>query len=65
MINSIEEHLAAQEFKIAEGEVKLIDRDDATIFYGLFPVDDATGQVVPSPEIIWSIEVFADLEAGR
>lgn len=65
LVNAIHAHLIDQDFDVEEGEVKLIDRDDSTLFFGLFVIDEATGLLQPEPSIIWSIEVFADLQGGR
>ena len=32
---------------------------------GLFEIDQETGRLENEPEVIWSIEVFADVEGGR
>lgn len=64
-LRAIRDHLVDQDFSLDEGEVKLVDSDDATLFFGLFEIDETTGSLKGEPAIIWSIEVFADLQGGR
>ncbi|MCO8125542.1 hypothetical protein NHH03_27635 [Stieleria sp. TO1_6] len=65
LLRSLHDHLVDQDFSTEEGEVKLIDIDESTLSFGLFAIDQETGRLESDPEVIWSIEVFADVEGGR
>lgn len=65
LLRSVHDHLVDQDFSTEEGEVKLIDTDESTLSFGLFTIDEETGRLESDPEVIWSIEVFADVEGGR
>lgn len=65
LLRSIRDHLQDQDFSVDQGEVKIVDSDESTVYFGLFQVDQESGRLAPEPELIWSIEVFADLEGGR
>jgi hypothetical protein len=64
-VDSIHDHLTTPEFDLDEGEIKLIDQDESTLYFGLFEVDEVTGELGTKPTIIWSIEVSTDLQGGR
>ena len=64
-VNSIREHLIDADLGIEESEIKLIDHDEATLYFGLFELDETAEVLQSDPTIIWSIEVFADLKGGR
>lgn len=64
-IESIHDHLVTPEFDLDEGEIKLIDQDESTLYFGLLELDEATGELKTKPRIIWSIEVVADLQGGQ
>ena len=65
LLRSLHDHLIDQDFSTEEGEVQLIDVDESTLSFGLFAIDEETGRLASDPEVIWSIEVFADIEGGR
>lgn len=64
-LKAIRDHLQDQDFSVEEGEVTIIDADESAVYLGLFHTDEETGELKPEPEIIWSIECFADLQGGR
>lgn len=63
LLTSIHRQLQIPNLSIDEGEVRLIDRDDTsnTIYLGLFERDSTTGET-KGPAIIWSIEIYADIQ---
>lgn len=65
LLRTIRDHLQDQDFSVDEGDVSIIDSDDSTVYFGLFQTNQETGELKPEPAIIWSIEVFADLQGGR
>ena len=65
LLQSLHDHLVDQDFSTEEGDVKLIDIDESTLSFGLFEIDQETGRLENEPEVIWSIEVFADVDGGR
>ncbi|MDZ4847915.1 MAG: hypothetical protein SGI77_01350 [Pirellulaceae bacterium] len=66
LLKSIHQQLQIPKLDIEEGEIRIIDRDDAAcaIFLGLYDRDATTGESSVKPSIIWSIEVFADLQGA-
>ncbi|WP_430451937.1 hypothetical protein [Rhodopirellula europaea] len=65
LTRAIRDHLQDQDFSVEQGEVTIVDVDESTICFGLFPMDKQTGELKSEAEVIWSIEVFADLQGGR
>ncbi|MCO8121329.1 hypothetical protein NHH03_06240 [Stieleria sp. TO1_6] len=65
ILNTIHYHLADPDFDQDEGEIKLIDQDESCLYFGLFEADEETGNLSGEPSIIWTVEVFADVEGGR
>ena len=65
ILNTIHHHLSDPDFNQDEGEIKLIDQDEACLYFGLFETDEQTGSLCGEPAVIWTVEVFADLEGGR
>ena len=60
ILESIHDHLADPDFDLDEGEVRLIDRDERYIYFGLFEANPETGNLLGQPAIIWIVEVSAD-----
>lgn len=65
ILNTIHFHLADPDFDQDEGEIQLVDQDQACLYFGLFETDEETGNLSPEPAIIWTVEVFADVNGGR
>lgn len=62
---TIHHHLSDPDFDLDDGEIQLIDHDHESLYFGLFETDEDTGLLKEEPSIIWTIEVFADLNAGQ
>ncbi|MGI9469690.1 MAG: hypothetical protein ACR2OA_21390 [Rubripirellula sp.] len=65
ILDSIHYHLADPDFEQDEGEVQLIDHDEACLYFGLFEADPESGKLSADPSIIWTVEVSADLKGGK
>ena len=65
ILSTIHQQLAEPDFDEDAGEIKLIDQDDACLYYGLFEPESTSGKPGTEPSIIWTVEVFADLNGGR
>ena len=65
LLDSIHDHLANPDFDLDEGEVRLIDSDDCTLYFGLLEIDSDTGELGAEPVIVWSVEVSSNLQQGR
>ena len=64
ILESIHDHLADPDFDLDEGEVRLVDRDERCIYFGLFETNPETGGLQKEPAIIWIVEVSADVEGA-
>lgn len=65
ILDTIHLHFADSDFDQDEGEIKLIDQDESCLYFGLFETVRETGNLSGEPSIIWTVEVFADVEGGR